>query len=339
MKVAFLSYGFGMEVSGSGKYGFYLVKELQKLGVTIDVFNAKFIFKTFGAPMFYLKNAFLRLNDYDIVHSNEGSGIFLRHPCMIDTWHHDYRQSYDVNGLIFQNLEMLQGLKVRHIIVPSYATKNALLRYGFREDKITVIYHGVDHTIFKKKNSSVLLRKKYGLSNDFVIINVGKLIKRKRQIDIINALAGIYDTALILVGEGKEESNIKRIAKEKQVKLIHFRRVPESFLVDLYNIADVYVHTSVLEGFGLTILEAMACGLPIVAYKVADFTKIVQEAGVLLKLCDVRGIRDALFYLKENMAEREKLGQIAQKESAKYTWEKTAKEHLNVYLRVINESQ
>lgn len=339
MKVAFLSYGFGREVSGSGKYGFYLVNELRKLGVSVDVFGAKFIFKTFGAPIFYLKNAFLKLKDYDVVHSNEGSGVFLNHPCMVDTWHHDYKQSYDVNSLTFYNLEMLQCRKARRIIVPSYATKNALLHHGFREDKISVIYHGVDHSVFRKKNSNALLRKKYDLFNYFVAINVGKLIKRKRQIDIINALAGIPDTVLILVGKGEEESNIKKLAKEKQVKIIHFKHVSESFLIDLYNAADVYVHTSILEGFGLTILEAMACGLPIIAYNAADFTRIFHEAGVFLKPEDVHGVRAALLYLKENLAEREKLSQIAQEKSAKYTWEKASKEHLDVYLRAINETQ
>jgi glycosyltransferase involved in cell wall biosynthesis len=289
--------------------------------------------------MFYLKNAFLQLNDYDVVHSNEGSGVFLHHPCMIDTFHHDYKQPYDTNGLTFHNLEMLQCHKVRHIIVPSFATKKALLRYGFREDKISVVYHGVDHTVFRNKNSKAFLRKKYGLLNYFVAINVGKLIKRKKQTDIINALAGIPDTALILVGKGEEERHIQKLAREKKVKLIHFRHVPESFLVDLYNASDVYIHASILEGFGLTILEAMACGLPIISYKVGDFAKIVNEAGVLLKPEDVWDMRDALLYLKENLAEREELSQIAQEKSAQYTWEKTAKEHLNVYLRAINESQ
>ncbi len=338
MKVAFLSYGFGKEVSSSGKYGFYLVNELRKLGVCVDVFGANFIVKTFGAPVFYLRNSLLRLNDYDVVHSNEGSGVFLYHPCMIDTWHHDYKQSYDVNSMTFHNLEMLQGHKVRRIIVPSYATKSAVLRYGFSEDKISVVYHGIDHTVFKRK-SSLLLRKNYGLLNCFVAISVGKLIKRKRQIDIVNALAGIPNAVLILVGKGEEESAIKKMATEKQVKIIHFRHVPESFLVDLYNASDVYVHTSILEGFGLTILEAMACGLPVISYEAGDFTRIIREAGVLLKTGDVVGVRNALLYLKENRAKREELSLIAQENSAQYTWEKTAREHLNVYLSAINKSQ
>jgi len=335
MNVAFLSYGFGREVSGSGKYGWYLVNELRKLGVCVDIFSTNFIVKTLGAPMLYLKNAFLKLNKYDIVHSNEGSGVFLHHPHMIDTYHHDYKQSFDLNSLTFHNLEMLQCRKVQRIIVPSYATKNSILRYGFKENRISVIYHGVDHTAFRKKNSRDFLRRNYGVSNSFVAITVGKLIKRKRQTDIINALAEIPDTVLILVGKGEEESNIKKLAKEKQVKLIHFKQVPESQLVELYNAADVYVHSSIVEGFGLTVIEAMACALPVICYDIADFKNIVHDAGFLLKPKDVKSMSHAITLLKENPNEKKFLSEVALQKSQAFTWEKTAAEHLKVYKEVL----
>jgi glycosyltransferase involved in cell wall biosynthesis len=340
LKVAFLSYAFGKEALGIGKYGWYVVNELRKLGVHIDVFTTRLHLKSVGPPLFYIKNLSLKLKDYDLVHSNEGAGLFLSQQYMIETYHHDYKQAYDLNSLVFHGLETLQLRKVRHIVVPSIGTKNTLLRYGFTEDRISVIHHGVDRNVFRKNESSrIFLRKKYGISNLFVVINVGQLIKRKRQIDIVRALDGVPNTAFVLVGSGEEEKNIKKMARKSGVRLIRFRYVSERSLVDLYNAADVYVHTSVLEGFGLTVLEAMACGLPIIAYNVADFTEIVREAGVLLKPEDLHGVRDALLWLKDNLAERERLSQIAQKESAKYTWEKAAKEHLTVYLRAINESQ
>jgi glycosyltransferase involved in cell wall biosynthesis len=232
---------------------------------------------------------------------------------------------------------MMQCRKVQHVIVPSYATRNSLLHYGFDTDKITVIHHGVDPGVFRKNGSRDYVRKKYGISNHFVLVTVGKLIKRKRQIDIINALSGINDAALILVGKGEEESDIKRTARDKQVMLLHFKQVPERVLVDLYNAADAYVHSSVLEGFGLTILEAMACGLPIITYKTGDFTEIVRKAGIILQPSDVKGMRDTILRLKKKPNERALMSQLAQEESAKYTWDKTVKAHLNVYLRLMGE--
>ncbi|MCK4434068.1 glycosyltransferase family 4 protein [Candidatus Bathyarchaeota archaeon] len=339
MKVAFLSCYYGLEKWGIAKYGWYLVNELRKLGVCVDVFTAKFHFKTLGPPMFYLKNAFLRLKDYDIVHSNEGAGVFLPHPCMIETYHHDYKQTYDVDSLIFHGLETLQRHKVQHIIVPSFMTKNRLLHYGFRQDKISVIYHGVDHNVFKKNESlRIFLRKKYGISNCFVVLNVGQLIKRKRQNDIVKALQGMPNTAFILVGSGKEEKNIKKLAQNVGVKLIHFKYVPESFLVDLYNTADVYIHTSLLEGFGLTVLEAISCGLPVIAYETADFSKIVGNAGFTLRQGDISKLKETIELLRRDEGMRKRLENKALKQSRKFTWKESALKHVEVYKEVLEEN-
>lgn len=337
LKVAFLSYCYGLEETGIGKYSWYIVNELSKLGVHVDVFTAKFHFKSLGPPFFYMKNMFLKLKNYDLIHSNEGAGLFLNHPCIIETYHHDYKQIYDFNSLVFYGLETLQCHKVQHVVVPSFMTKKRLLHYGFKEDKISVIHHGVDHSVFKKNGASrIFLRRKYGLSDYFVVINVGQLIKRKRQIDIIRALQGIPNTAFILVGNGKEGKNIRKLARKTGVRLIYFKHVAESFLVDLYSAADVYIHTSILEGFGLTVLEAMACGLPIIAYDTADFEHVVGDGGYLLKKGDLVGITSAVTFLRENEREKKRLSKKAEKRSNIFSWEKSARAHHEIYEKMLS---
>ena len=133
LRVAFLSYGFGKDQLGIGRSSWHLVNELHKLGVNVDVFTTQYRIKTFGPPVFYLKNAFLKLGKYDVVHSNEGAGLLVTHPHMIETYHHDYKQTSDINSLLFHNLENFQCRKAKHIIVPSFKTKEAVLRYGFPE--------------------------------------------------------------------------------------------------------------------------------------------------------------------------------------------------------------
>jgi len=327
LRMAFLSYAYGRGGLGLGRYGESLVNELRKLGTSVDVFTSIFHVKSFGPPLFFMKNAFLKLKKYDLVHSNEGAGVFLRHPYMIETYHHDYKQTGDARyNLVFHRLETLQCHKAQHIIVPSFLTKNTLLHYGFPEDKISVIHHGVDHNMFVRNESSrVFLRRKYDVSSCFVVINVGQLRKYKRQIDIVKALQGIPNVAFILVGNGEEEKNIKKSARNKGVRLIHFKYVPERLLVDLYNVADVYVHTSILEGFGLTVLEAMACGLPIIAYKVADFDRIVKGAGYLMDIGDVNGIRSTLLILRRDHDIRDKMSSVAVSHSKDFTWSKSAR--------------
>lgn len=337
LRVAFLPYAYGVELLGIGKYSWYTANELRKLGIHVDVFTTNLRFKTFGLPLFYMKNAFLDVKKYDLIHSDVGAGLFLYHPCMVETYHHDYRQPSDVNSLIFHRLETLQCRKVKHIIVPSFGTKKSLLHHGFKEDKITVIHHGVDHELFRPDEAlRRIMREKYGLMKSFVAITVGRLVRHKRHTDIIKAISKIPDTTLILVGEGKQEKRIAGLAKEKKVRLLHFKNISDEFLASLYNMADVYVHASVLEGFGLTVLEAMACALPVVCCDVADFKDIVCGAGVLLKPKDVESMVHSIEFLKERKDDRKAFSQAALKKSKAFTWKKTADEHLKVYKEVLS---
>jgi glycosyltransferase involved in cell wall biosynthesis len=339
MKVAFLSYGFGKEALGIGKYAWYLVDELRKIGIDVDVFTTNIRIKSFGAPLFYFGNIFLKLQNYDLVHSNEGAGVFLHHPRMVETYHHDYKQSYDINSLAFHKLETSQCHKVKRIVVPSFLTKKRLIHYGFEESKISVILHGVDSDVFiRNNNSRVTLRKKLGISNYFVVINVGQLIRRKRQSDIIRAMRGISNTALVVVGKGEEESNLKKLASEFGINLIHFSFVPESFLVDLYNAADAYVHTAIIEGFGLSVLEAMSCGLPIIAYETADFSEIVGNAGFILKQGDIRQLRESIDLLRQDEKLGRSLGNEALRLGRKFTWRESALKHAQVYKEVLEKN-
>ena len=293
--------------------------------------------KTFGPPIFYLKNAYLKLGKYDIVHSNEGAGLLVTHPHMIETYHHDYKQASDINSLLFYTLENFQCRKAKHIIVPSFKTKEAVLRYGFPEHRISVIYHGVDKAFSKyKPNCRSFLRQKYGVTDYFVVINVGQMIPRKNQLELVELLSGMSNVALIIVGDGPEKNNIKLMAQKKNVKLLHFEWIPDAQLIDLYNVADVYVHTSILEGFGLTIPEAMACGLPVIAYNVADFQNLIDKTGFVLPKGDTLGVKQAIQTIKENSELRKSLSETALRTSIKFTWKEAANEHLKLYQKVKN---
>jgi len=322
---------------GLGKYSWYLVRELQRLGVSVDVFTTDFHQKIIGAPSFFLKNAFLNLRSYDIVHSSEGAGLLVAHDCMVETYHHYYKQTFNMNSVLFSYMESFQCKKSKRIIVPSFRTKEDLVnKEGCSERKIDVIYHGVDTKLFKPDLvSRNLIRKKYELDDSFVVISVGRLVYHKRHVDILEALSKIPESVFLLVGAGSEEMHIKNRAKELGVKLLHFKNISDEELVNLYNCSDVYAHASVVEGFGLTILEAMACSLPIVCYDVADLRSIVSDAGYLLQPMDVTAMANAFQSIKsENNSIRE-LGKIALNRSKAYTWEKTAAEHLKVYKSII----
>ena len=332
-----MTYGYGSKALGLGKYSWYLVEGLRKLGVDVDVFTTGFHRKGVGAPAFFFRNAFLNLKSYDLVHSSEGSGLFVPHGRMVETYHHYYKQTFNVNSLFFSYFEDVQCRKAKRIIVPSFKTKADLVGAGFSEGKIDVIPHGVDSELFRPDNAlREHVRSKYDLGGCFVVISVGRLVYHKRQVDIVKALSQVPNSVFVLVGAGEEEERIRVSARELGVRLLLFSDVSDEFLVSLYNAADVYVHASMLEGFGLTVLEAMSCGLPVVCYDAADLRDVVSGAGYLLQVGDVSGMTDALLSVQSNEAGRLVLSEVALQLSKEYSWEKSAVAHLKVYRRIIN---
>jgi len=328
---------FGRHADGTGRYSWYLVHELRNLGLEVDVFSSTLHVRRVGPLFHFLASAHeANLNrefrHYDVVHSNEGAGLLVFHPCMIETYHHDYAQTNEFGDCVFNLLENVECHKVRHIVVPSCASKNSLLDYGFSPSKISVIHHGVNHELFKK--DEVLresMRRKLGLCNYFVVLNVGRLVKHKGHAALVRIMQKLPKSALIVVGKGKEELPVREIASKMGVKMLHFKDVTDEFLSGLYNAADLYVHTSTLEGFGLTVLEAMACGLPVIAYKVADFEQVVGGAGHLVDIGDVEGIKSKLWLLFQDEDMRRRLGELAYLRSKDFSWSETARKHVHVY--------
>lgn len=336
MKVAILTYGYGCSAYGMGKYSFSLTNELQKLGAKIDVFTIKRSIRKIGPFLFYAKNGLINLREYDIVQSNEGAGLFINHPKIIETYHHNYFQLgfwYSIFGM----LELYQCRRSNHVIVPSFATKQALISQGLTENHISVIHHGVS-SIFKMiPHLRQETRAKLGLSNKFVVISVGRIVQHKRHMDIVEAVSRIPNAIFILVGKGNLLPEIQTLAQKKQVFLLHFENISDAFLVALLNASDVYVHASEIEGFGLSVLEALACGIPVVAYKTADFRQIIGNAGFLLDQGNIDGMHESLLLLSNNELLRKELGCRATEFAKNFTWNKTAKKYLDLYEKMIKE--
>ena len=350
MKIAFVSYAYSnrrmlgkdkLWMYGMGRYATKIVETLSKMGFNVDVFSPKIYVKNVGPLAFTLENSLKNFDSYDIVHSNEASGVFVNHKNKIETFHHLSLQ-LGLKYRFFSSIQIMAIRNAKHIIVPSYASKKSIMNLDKKipDDKITVIYHGLDKQVFNSSNANKKLaeqfRIRHSLTDHFVVINVGRLEKHKRQRDIINAMADLKKSALILVGRGNEKKSLIDFAKKKGVQLLYFDYVPDAKLVVLYNASDVYVHTSILEGFGLTVLEAMACGLPIIAYKVADFDQIVKDAGYLMDIGDVNGIRSTLLILRRDHDIRDKMSSAAVSYSKDFTWSKCARKHLDVYRRILD---
>jgi len=216
--------------------------------------------------------------------------------------------------------------KVDLIIAISEFTKNEIVRLlRIEEDRIAVIHQGVDHELYKPMDKercrsyfNLDPEKKYILyvsSNLYhKRVDLAKSVFeeiRKCRDDVFMIKAGYSER---LEGEG----------------IISMGWIDEKDVPKLYNCADVYLHTSEYEGFGLPILEAMACGVPVVASNKASIPEIVGNAGILVDLNDdcVKEFAESILKILDKNV---KVDRKALERSMKFSWEKTARETLEVY--------
>lgn len=164
------------------------------------------------------------------------------------------------------------------------ALKHRLVELGVGADKITVLRNGVDLEAFRPADRAAA-RAKLGLSRP-TLISVGHLIPRKGHDVAVRALARIPEAELLIAGEGPERNRLEVLAGELGVhERVHLLgRVPHEELPELYSAADALVLASSREGWANVLLEAMACGTPVVASDVWGTAEVVRDpaAGTLV---------------------------------------------------------
>jgi len=122
----------------------------------------------------------------------------------------------------------------------------------------------------------------------------------------------------------------------QQLDLIRTGLVPNTKIARLFRYAHALMMPSLYEGFGLTVLEAMACGCPVITSNAGSLPEVVGEGAQLFEPFDVNGMADALKKLLSDPAELTKWKQRALRRAADFSWEKTAQQTLAVYYQTSN---
>jgi len=236
--------------------------------------------------------------------------------------------------------------RARHILADSDSTRRDLIELmAVAPERISVLYPGVEPRFQPVQDTEVLerVRVSYSLPEQF-ILGLGTLQPRKNFHGLIEAFRWLLATRggereianlhLVIVG-GKGwmyEDTLAQVEHHGLEERVHFLGfVADGDLPALYDLASVFAFPSWYEGFGLPVLEAMACGTPVVAANNSSLPEVVGRAGLMIDAGDSEALADALGQLLKDQELRSRLVYAGWQQARNFTWEAAGRYLLNVY--------
>jgi glycosyltransferase involved in cell wall biosynthesis len=227
------------------------------------------------------------------------------------------------------------------VVVPSRSTERDLLReYGVRPEKVFVVAEGVEPAFrpLEDPERRSDLARRWSLPPRYLLA-VGTVEPRKNLATLLRAMDVLRERGaswplLVAGGRGWKSEALYREWEERGLtEAVRFLgRVPHEDLPGLYSLADLFVYPSLYEGFGLPLLEAMACGTPVLSTAVSSIPEVAGDAGHLVEEPeDADALADAIGRLMEDEDARRTLSARGRERAREFTWRRAAEETVRVF--------
>lgn len=234
----------------------------------------------------------------------------------------------------------------KHIITCSEASKRDIVEtMGIQPEKITVIYWGVKHDIFfplsDKSGVQGKLQSKFKVSNPY-FLSVSCNAERKRTEVLVRSYIALSKEQslshdLVLVWGNPPTSLLEEVKNSSVANRIHFlKNISDEDLALLYNGAEAMFFPSSYEGFGLPLLEAMACGTPVVTCRNSSLDEIAGDAAIYLEEPISNNLLDVMAQFEQHELNLDSMIEKGLERAALFNWEKTAKDTIQVYSKMLN---
>lgn len=288
---------------------------------------------------------------FDVLHVTYHAPLFCSCPFVVTV--HDvsfvrHPEFFSLRDrLVLSALVPRSARAARAVLTDTEFTKRDLIEmYALPSQKIIVTPYAAAARFRPSTDAAALaaIREKYQTSEHFILA-VGNLQPRKNLSRLVEAYAHARQTyalphKLVLVGPSHwKASAVTRAIAANEVRehVLLTGFVAEDDLRLLYNAADVFVFPSLYEGFGLPILEAMACGTPVVASNAAAVPEVAGDAARLFDPQDTHELAEALSEVVANVELRDTLKQKGLARAQKFSWRETARQTLAVYREALGE--
>lgn len=376
MKLALITKRISQSLGGSERVSANLAKKLSEAGHEVHIFTGSVDTAVTGSVTHLIRTGkllsplrllsfqrktrrLLREERFDLVYSlcqvypadiyRVGDGIH-RHWMQVQYPHAFTRRLKYLTSLVHLAMRFLEGRifsdeNCRLFVTNSGLVKDQIIEYfQIPEERITVIYNGVDHATFNTgvKTYRDEMRRRYGIdTEDFVLLFVSNNWERKGLATLIEALAGtgIEDIRLVIVGRGNQRryASLARSLNVSPGQVIFAGRTGD--VQKYYGMADVFILPSRYEPFANVCLEAMACGLPVITTRTNGASELIMPGrnGFLLDdWSDAAGLARTISEMADERLRRD-IGEKAAMTAHTYTWERHLEETCRLFDRAVGQ--
>ncbi|WP_414544541.1 glycosyltransferase family 4 protein [Nostoc sp. CCY0012] len=257
---------------------------------------------------------------------------------------------YDQSSLPFMSMAAwkfaIRGMKkAKHIIsVSQHTAKDIRQNLEIAPENITIAPDAIE-SIFRilPKKEVFSLRQEYGIAPEtFCLLNVGSNHPRKNISTILKVIKALKEKNLPVYfwkagADFTSEQKTFIQTHELQNFVAYLGKPDQDKLVQIYNATDVLLSPSLYEGFGMTVIEAMACGTPVITSNVTSLPEVAGNAAILVDPVDIQEIVKAVCRLMEDTTYRNSLIEAGLVRAKPFTWENTAEQVAAVYEKILYE--
>lgn len=223
--------------------------------------------------------------------------------------------------------EAFTGVENLTIVTPSKWLAQLVNESFLNDYRIEIIHNGIDLEVFKPTKSS--FREKYNLQNKFIILGVASTWTNRKGLEEFVKLSHELDKDEVIVLVGVTEKQINQIP-QNIIGITRTNNVEE--LVDIYSSADVFVNPTLEEVLGMTNIEALACGTPVVTFDTGGSPECIDNnTGIVVEKENLKQLRKTIFNIKENSFNESTLIERSRK---LYNKNERYQEYLDLYFRI-----
>jgi len=268
----------------------------------------------------------LKKQDIDLIHAHHASDrafralwlstLMRKKVPLVVTMHRGEFESQNKKSI---NLVKVILRKANKLVAVSNLVKQTAIDFGALASKVVVIPNGVNTSLFRPIELRGL-KDKYGIDHDKIILFVGGLTEKKGIIDLVLSFKRIDSkkALLFVVGDGPLKKRLFDLclSLKLQNQVTFLGIIPHRELVEVYNLADIFVLPSYVEGLSCSLLEAMSCGKPVITshqYPLRHDAVTHEFNGLLIQAGDLNALSSSLYLLINDEKLRKKLGHNARK--------------------------